>query len=399
MNVAVGNKYQHDTDFVLTGPFPLRFERSYNSRHARPSTMGAHWRHTYERKVLVAEHSVCDDGDGESCVRLHLVRADGKEIGTGSAPTEWSVDTVPPGYEWQLPPYIRGSLTSTREGYRYVTANDEVELYDKRGRLLSVTNREGASHTLHYDEAGLLVAVEGPTQWSMTFEYDEAGRVSVVRAPGGRLYRYNYDDDGRLVSVTYPDGSGSSVRKYHYENTDYPTHLTGITDRNGQRFATWSYDDQGRAVSSEHADGVERYTLDYEYLNDDRDPRVTVTNPHGKQSTLHLATIHGLRRVTEVEGHPTEHCAAANRSYTYTPEGRVASKTDWQGHTTTYEYNDRGLVTRMVEAAGTSAERVTTKQWHPDFREPVRVTESDRVIDYRYDANGRLIERTVRARP
>jgi len=61
-----------------------------------------------------------------------------------------------------------------------------------------------------------------------------------------------------LVSVIFPDltlgDETDNPRKNSlYENQDFPHHLTGITDENGDRYAVWSYDSDGRAISSEHA--------------------------------------------------------------------------------------------------------------------------------------------------
>ncbi|MBA1147348.1 RHS repeat protein [Ectothiorhodospiraceae bacterium WFHF3C12] len=196
---------------------------------------------------------------------------------------------------------------------------------------------------------------------------------------------------GNIGHVERNDGS---IREYHYEDANRPGLLTGITDEKQRRYSTWTYDAEGRATSSKHAGERDRHALAY---NDDGS--VTVTNSLGKQVTYRFNPVHGTPRLTQAEGHPTAHCAAANQSYTYTPEGWIASKTDWNGNTTTYDYNERGLVIRKVEAAGTPEQRVTTQTWHAEYRLPNVVTEPNRVLDHDYDEQGRLIAREVRERP
>ena len=75
----------------------------------------------------------------------------------------------------------------------------------------------------------------------------QAGHLSRVTLPDGGVIEYDYDQNRNLSRVRYPDGTS---REYHYENSIYPNHLTGLTDRNGVRFASWSYDDE--AVSYTH---------------------------------------------------------------------------------------------------------------------------------------------------
>jgi len=281
------------------------------------------------------------------------------------------------------------TLTEQPDGsWRYEDRGGRRQDYDADGRLAGVVNAARDTFTLSYNGLGQLATVTDADDRTLSLDYSD-GQLRQLTGPGGVIATYSYSS-GHLQRVDYADGRS---RIYHYEDTRFPDALTGITDENGVAFASWQYDDQGRATVSEHAGGAEHTELVY-----NADGTTTVTNALGRQTTYHFATLNGERKVTEVEGHPTTYCVGANRSYTYTPEGWLASKTDWQGHTTTYEYNARGLVTRRVEAAGTPQERVITKTWDPDYRLPVRITEPDRIIDYTYDADGRLLSKRISAR-
>lgn len=187
--------------------------------------------------------------------------------------------------------------------------------------------------------------------------------------------------------MTYPDNTSKT---YHYENTNFPHHLTGITDENGIRFATWEYDSEGRAISSEHAFSVEKETLDFSTPD-----QVTVTNPLGKQTTYHFTTLHGVKKVTQVEGHASNNCAAANQAYTYDANGYMASATDWEGNVTTYTHDARGLEVSRTEASGTPQERTITTEWHADFRLPTKITEPGKVTEFTYDTQGRLLSTSI----
>lgn len=99
--------------------------------------------------------------------------------------------------------------------------------------------------------------------------------------------------------------------------------------------------------------------------------------------------------VTRVEGHATANCAGANQNYTYTPEGWLASKTDWKGVQTTYTYNSLGQETSRTEAFGTPEAKTITTEWHPTLYLKTKVTEPGKETLYSYDANGNLLSQTV----
>jgi hypothetical protein len=54
---ATGNMTQDETDYEGPGPFPLRFARTYSSLGRFPNTspLGLHWRHSYERYLVLSE--------------------------------------------------------------------------------------------------------------------------------------------------------------------------------------------------------------------------------------------------------------------------------------------------------------------------------------------------------
>jgi YD repeat-containing protein len=280
-------------------------------------------------------------------------------------------------------------------GWTYTTSSDQIETYDAEGRILSTTDRSGLSHTYTYQSDSITVThTSGDT---LVYHLNGTGRVIGFTDPDNKSYQYRYDTEDRIVSVTYPDdtpldSTDNPKRIYHYEDNNFPRALTGITDENGNRYATWDYDEEGRAISSEHANGVDKVTLTYNTENG----TTTATNPLGKQTTYHFTTIHGVRKVTQVEGHPTASCEGANKSYSYDANGNIASKTDWNGVTTTYTYDmNRNLELSRTEAVGTPQERTITTEWHSQFRLPSKITEPNRITEYTYDAQGRQLSSKV----
>ncbi len=141
------------------------------------------------------------------------------------------------------------SLSSVEGNWIHHAPGGLVENYSAEGLLLRSEDEKGYTITFTYDKDSKLQAVSGPFGDTLTYHYDESDHLRAITTPDGDL-EYNYDTADRLVSVTYPD---NRTRQYHYEDSRFPNHLTGITDENGDRYATWAYDAEGRAILSEHA--------------------------------------------------------------------------------------------------------------------------------------------------
>jgi len=288
----------------------------------------------------------------------------------------------------------RGQLIAVGDSapiaWRFKTNVGDIEDYSADGKLLSITASNGMKQELFYDATSeLLTRVKDPTSRELLFAYS-GNQISSVTVDGNKTTSYTYNALGLITQVTRPD---NTTRIYHYEDTRFPTALTGITDERGARYATWAYDVQGRAISSEHAGGAEKTLLAF-----NADGSTTVTNALNKQTIYRFDDIAGARRVTKVEGQPTANCIGANQDYTYTPEGWIASKTDWNGIQTTYTYNTAGQEISRTEAFGTPEARTITTEWHPTLYVKTKITEPEHETIYNYNSNGRLLTKIIHAR-
>lgn len=287
----------------------------------------------------------------------------------------------------------RGSLMAIADSapiaWRFTTNGGDIEDYNADGKLLSITAKNGMKQELFYDAtSGLLSRVKDSTGRELLFAYT-GNQLSSVTVDGNKTTSYTYNALGLITQVTRPD---NTTRIYHYEDTRFPTALTGITDERGARYATWTYDAQGRAISSEHAGGAEKTLLTF-----NADGSTTVTNALNKQTIYRFDDIAGARRVTKVEGQPTTNCVGANQDYTYTSEGWIASKTDWKGIKTTFTYNTLGQEISRTEAFGTPEARTIATEWHPTLFVKTKITESEKETVYSYDANGRLLNQSTQS--
>jgi len=78
-------------------------------------------------------------------------------------------------------------------------------------------------------------------------------RLIEVNTPDG-VIKYGYDGYGRLSRVIYPD---HGIRRYHYDNLNFPNLLTAITDKNGARITTDRYDGVAKVAFYARAKSIE----------------------------------------------------------------------------------------------------------------------------------------------
>ncbi|MDC8445886.1 MAG: hypothetical protein LV471_08200, partial [Nitrosomonas sp.] len=304
-----------------------------------------------------------------------------------------------------------------RTGWLYVDRfNDRIERYDAAGKLVSVEDRSGLTHTLSYNAHGNLASVTDSFGRQLQFTHDIQGNFADLVDPSGSIYQLNYESTGNLTSIRYPDGN---KRIYHYNEPAYtsginlPHALTGITDENGVRYATVTYDTKGRAIMTEHAGGVDRYQISYSGDGTAPASTTTVTDPLGSQYTHNFQTILGMAKSVGQTQPAGSGCSAASSATTYDSNGNVASRADFNGNKTCYAYDlNRNLEIARVEglSSGSScpadmasytpapdtSERKIVTNWHANLRLPVQLTEDGRETTISYDDYGNVTQLSIR---
>jgi RHS repeat-associated protein len=412
INGGSGNKFQKEVDYGQEAAPSLALLRFYNSQANDDSLsigqpFGWYWRGTYSRAVVA-------NGSLEV-----VYRPNGKAFNFmyNSTTAKWQTDAD-----------VVSTLEPVQAGWRYIDAenNDDVELYDAGGKLLSITARSGYTQTLTYSDgttgsgggyvlnangnatttalpAGLLIRVTDTFGKILSFGYNTFNRLVKASDPAGGLYVYRYDTsataaNGNLLSVTYPDGQ---IRTYVYNepvntsNANLPNALTGIVDENGNRFATYKYNTQGRAISSEHANGAEKISIAFTADANGNVMSSAVTDALNATRSYNFTNILGVAKNTGVSQPCSSGCGAAS-AITYDANGNISSKTDFNGNITNYLYDlTRNLETSRTEAYGTAQARTVTTQWHATYRLPTLISEPGKITSFNYDASGNLLSKTI----
>ena len=408
IDITSGTKHESITDYSGGGQYPLEITRFYSSsKFDITGNFGNGW-NSIETATIYSNNY---NGVDQYTVR----RPDGSELrfrwGSGSG------DTIPhkaktkevltmyndtQGEElWELK-LVDGSKEIYYMNLAEFNANGSFT-----SRLMWRENPQGLKHIFSYDVQGRVETITDSFNRSLVYTYyaDGTNHIQSITAPGNKVFRYEYDGLGNLEYAIYPDETPANTSdnprvRYHYEDSQldvndrdgdgdtserlYPTHLTGITDERGNRYATFTYDSRGRAIVSEHAGGADRL----EILSFSP---VTIRNALGKETIYNFNTIgsaeNTMTRLVSVEGQPSPNCLGYNSSITYDSNGNKDLVTDFAGNITDYDIDADGFETQRIEASNAPepVRRTISSTWIKSLYRPDTITVAGhRQTDYDY---------------
>ena len=238
---------------------------------------------------------------------------------------------------------------------KYPTSTTPAVTVSTNSLVYSSTSQTGVTTTFAYDAFQREVSqTDGRGNTTRTV-YDSLGRVSSTIDALGYATAYGYDALGRQISVTDP-----------LTNTVYT-----------------AYDSEGHVVSQRGA----TYPVDYAY--DEFGEKVSMTT---------FRDINAAGDVTrwlrdEATGLVTNKVYADGKgpTYTYTPDGKLATRTWARGIVTTYSYDDNGALTNTVYSDSTPA---ITLAYNRAGRQ-IQAIDAAGVTTFLYDGFGALINETV----
>ncbi|MDR3574548.1 MAG: RHS repeat-associated core domain-containing protein [Anaerolineaceae bacterium] len=256
----------------------------------------------------------------------NLVWLDGSSTGTLVSCTETATNGLD---TWQTK-YSDGSVSVTTHSHtvpgvsRTVTTTNvdnshSVNIYSY-GRLQSTArydsiNTQLSSLNYTYDSHGRQATVTDARNGATTYGYNDADQVTSVAAPLSETTTTAYDTMLRPYSVTQPDST-----------TIYSTYL--LTEELGLQYGSRTYP---VAYGYDYAGRMQKMTNWSDYAAHSG-PRVTTWNYDSQRGWLTSKAYD--------DGH--------GPSYTYTPAGRLASRTWVRGVTTSYAYDAAGSLTNIL---------------------------------------------------
>ena len=372
---STGSVFLKEQDF--TSPVGMNFIRYYHSAH------GA-WFHNYGQKII----------SNSLYTTANVVRSDGRILTfTKDSNDNWSSNsTVIEKLVRLSSPAPDGSI------WQITNANDDLEGYDNRGRLIFIKSPNGKFISYTYGAYELLISVRNNYGIGFDLNYSNnaptRGWLNYAKSTGGWYSLFSYELDTKRFNASYP--YNGSAKYYKYENSKFPYLLTSVLDEYNNLYQSWTYDDSGRAITATQPGGAN--TAAVSYTTDASGTSIVsakITSALGSSRTLNFQNVQG-RVLFSGQDTPCVGCVGNASSKTIDPaSGLTTQTTDFNGNAKVVAYDyTRNLPTQIVEASGQAIERKTTIQWHPTYRVPVQVAGPKKTTNYVYDANRNLLSRS-----
>jgi len=256
--------------------------------------------------------------------------------------------------------------------------NDNIVwmLRDRDGVLRGVVDAAGrVVYSLHY--TGELVteirdyaAGADDQARSVKYRYDESNRLTQVTDARGYVTRYDYDAASRIVKVTDAEGraeqlayagSGTTVKQriapdggitdysFDYDDTNkqFASKITGPETAAGRRVESYTHNRSGKLVRV-----LVNGRVDKEVRYDTGSRTRIETNARGFTSRITNNEFDQVLEVALPDG------ASKKRSYSTQHLG-LTEVVDELGYKTQYQYDAKGNLVKLLEAAATVDQRVT----------------------------------------
>lgn len=417
INSATGNSYQLERHIPETLPMGIYWELHYNSLAA-----AAKWRSSFSRKLAFETQASEDFIERELIIpseyairpiddKYRVPPFNEPKIFSDYVFSQWLKISTPVDVAYLIGDNGRTSLFVKVDGkwvaknngsgltltavtnhpnksvkWQLNRRNGSTDFFDSAGKLISSTDLVGRKLDLTYDTQNRLAKVQDGYGKTLSLSYSGADSLpsSVVDSRGATIqYRYAA---GLVTGVTFADGS---TRSFLYEDSRFPTFMTGYIDEEGKRYSTWETDAKGRAIRNSRPHGVDNTTLSYTQNNS-----TTITDYLGNVVTSQFALRNGVKIRSSQSGMSR---ASSNKLQTvvYDEAGNPTRTIDFGGKVVDYTYDPvRRLRLTTTEAPGTNLQRVTTTTWHPTLPLPVKDVTGGVTTVYEYDAKGLLQART-----
>jgi RHS repeat-associated protein len=253
--------------------------------------------------------------------------------------------------------FFGATITWDGIGWDLTLDNGVILEFTPDGPLRAIRDRDGNATTIRREAAGTderglptegrVVSVHSPTGRWLAFEYDDQDRIAQARNHVGDAVSYSYDERGLLqravLSPTGSEGTEGWENRYDYDGLGRVSHISSGDEEDGLEL-TIGYDAAGRVAVQRLADGSEfRFSYgttvqatEIEGIDEEAESMVL---PDGTETVYR----YGDDGLLESIGQGDTRAAVSHDA-----AGRVERLDLPNDVTTTYEYDGRGLLSRLA---------------------------------------------------
>lgn len=344
VNLSTGNYIYEHLDLSLEGAIPLLFQRYYNSKSAKSSSLGKGFTHNF--LIYLNDENEKIEIEMEDGHIIHFSKEENMFI-----PIDTSNEVLEKG----------------EDGY-ILTALDGSKIYfNDNNKISRSENSNGIGLTYTYNENLLLSKVETDYHAELIFEYNDNNLLKCVKDNVNREVRFFYEN-GRLCKVILPE---KQIIYYEYNSAG---RIIAVNNSDKKTLVKNEYDDNFRVKSQYFADGSSMF---FEY--DDKEKKVIQTERNGVRTVY----FHDDRfRNTEIlyEDGTTE-------KFIYNERNQCIRYIDRMGYSQRMSYDKRGNLICKIDAA----KRKYNMTYDAYNRLLCMSLNGKRILENNYDRRGNLI--------
>ena len=261
--------------------------------------------------------------------------------------------------------------------------------YDNEDRMTRIIDQANYATEITYDDAGRIKIKRLPDSAIVQYEYDKVGNVVKETTPNGAIVTRTYDKNGNVLTVTDNEGNTTA---YEYNAMNKVTRMVNAVAGS----TMYEYSKSGELLSETDALGHKKtYTYDaFGNRLTASDAKNNVTTYTYDQNNNLLTTKDALNHVTTYTYNSLNQCISVKDAlnnvicYGYDALGRRTTITDAKGNIFTTAYDGNGNVIKTTDAKGNTISETV----YNCLNKPLRVTDAmGKSTTYTYNELG-LVE-------
>jgi RHS repeat-associated protein len=316
-----GNFARNYTDMEYKAPgFNVVFGRTYNSHDDRDASSG----NVISKGWTFGFQGSIDTTGNDAVVRL--------PNGGGYIFAQNTVTGVYTATDSRM------KLVKSGTNYIMTSPDQYTYTFNSDGKMNAMKDPYGNTVTLTLDSAGRVTGVTDQVGRTSSIAYED-GRISLITDPAGRTVQYTYNTEGQLIKITDP----GSIVNYSYNTEGLLNKITDSADGIIEEIVYETLPGK-TAASVKTIKDINGKIMTYSY--NPTTGMVSETDQNSRESTIWFDQSIYPVRTKDAEGRETY--TEYFLDGTVNRYGEVKLFTDKYGNTTSYERDENGNVTRII---------------------------------------------------